>query len=61
MRLAGELRKGNQSLGDEPDRIKGGKGKSKFTLKMAEKKKVSVNRDNEKGHKKAKKKRAKMK
>ena len=59
MRLAGELRKGNQSLGDEPDRIKGGKGKSKFTLKMAEKKKVSVNR--EKGHKKAKKKRAKMK
>ncbi len=48
-------------MGDEPDRIKGGKGKSKFTLKMAEKKKVSVNRDNEKGHKKAKKERAKMK
>ena len=59
MRLAGELLNGNQSLEDESNRLKGGKGKSKFTLKMAEKKKVSVNR--EKGHKKAKKKRTKMK
>ena len=61
MRLAGELRKGNQSLEDELNRLKGGKGKSKFTLKMAEKKKGSLNRDKEKGHKKAKKERAKMK
>ncbi len=38
MRLAGELLNGNQSLGDELNRLKGGKGKSKFTLKMAEKK-----------------------
>jgi len=52
MRLAGELLNGNQSLGDELNRLKGGKGKSRFTLKMAEK---------EKGHKKAKKKRTKMK
>ncbi len=43
MRLAGELLNGNQSLEDELNRLKGGKGKSKFTLKMAEKKKVSVN------------------
>ncbi len=59
MRLAGELRNGNQSLEDELNRLKGGKGKSKFTLKMAEKEKVSLNR--EKGHKKAKRKRAKIK
>ena len=43
MRLAGELRNGNQSQEDEPNRINGGKGKSKFTLKMAEKEKVSAN------------------
>ncbi len=43
MRLAGELLNGNQSVGDELNRLKGEKGKSKFTLKMAEKKKVSVN------------------
>jgi hypothetical protein len=41
MRLASELRNGNQSLEDEPNRLKGGEGKSKFTLKMAEKKKVA--------------------
>jgi hypothetical protein len=60
MRLAGELRNENQSLEDELSRLKGGKGKSKFTLKMA-KKKVCANRDKEKGHKKAKKKRTKIK
>jgi len=47
MRLAGELLSGNRSLGDELNRLKGGKGKSKFTLKMAEK---------EKGHKKRRRK-----
>jgi hypothetical protein len=53
MQLAGELLSGNRSLGDELNRLKGGKEKSKFTLKMAEKKKGSVNRDKEKGHKKS--------
>ena len=48
-------------MGDELNRLKGGEGKSKFTLKMAEKKKGSLNRDKEKGHKKAKKKRTKLK
>lgn len=61
MQLAGELRNGKRSLEDELNRLKGGKGKSKFTLKMAEKKKISANRDKEKGHKKAKKKRTKIK
>ncbi|NQE53455.1 hypothetical protein C5S29_07665 [ANME-1 cluster archaeon GoMg3.2] len=43
MQLADKLRSGKQSLDDELNRLNGGKGKSKFTLKMAEKKKINVN------------------
>ena len=61
MRLEGELRNGKRSLGDELNRLKDGKGKSKFTLNMAEKKNVCANRDKVEGHKEAKKERTKTK